>query len=183
MTAQMPSPEGQPYPRDGGHYPPVPRSQSRVDGRQLWSGGVATAVVAALIALVGVLVCRWMFSIPILAPRQDGAYGNAHTTTLILVAAGAALVATLLAHLLLVSTPRPMVFLAWIVGLVTVIFVIFPFRTGAPWSEKIATAVLYLVIGLAIATLLSGVGERAARQRRVTTAHSTTVQRDYQDLR
>ena len=75
-----------------------------------------------------------------------------------------------------------MVFLAWIVGLVTVIFVVFPFRTGAPWSEKIATAVLYLVIGLAIATLLSGVGERAARQRPVTTARSATVERDYQDL-
>jgi CBS domain containing-hemolysin-like protein len=153
-----------------------------VDAGLLWAGGVATAFVAGLIALVGVLVCRWLFTIPILAPRQDGAYGNAHTTTLIMVAAGAALVATLLAHLLLVSTPRPMVFLAWIVGLVTVIFVVFPFRTGAPWPEKIATAVLYLVIGLAIASLLSGVGERATRQRPVTTAHSTAVQRDYQDL-
>jgi hypothetical protein len=182
MTAPMPSPHGQPYPPDGGLYRPPPRSRPRVDAGLLWAGGVATAFVAGLIALVGVLVCRWLFTIPILAPRQDGAYGNAHTTTLIMVAAGAALVATLLAHLLLVSTPRPMVFLAWIVGLVTVIFVVFPFRTGAPWPEKIATAVLYLVIGLAIASLLSGVGERATRQRPVTTAHSTAVQRDYQDL-
>jgi hypothetical protein len=38
----------------------------------LWSGGVATAVVAGLVALVGVLVCRWVFNIPILAPRRDG---------------------------------------------------------------------------------------------------------------
>jgi hypothetical protein len=33
------------------------------DARQLWSGGAATAVIAALIALVGILVCRWLFNI------------------------------------------------------------------------------------------------------------------------
>ena len=133
----------------------------------LWSGGVATAVVAGLIALVGVLVCRWLFNIPILAPKRYGAYGDARTTTLVLLAAGGALVATLLAHLLLLSTPRPMVFFGWIVGLVTVIVVIFPFRTDAPLSHKIATAALYLIIGIAIGTLIAGVGERATRIRTV----------------
>jgi hypothetical protein len=131
----------------------------------LWSGGVATAVVAGLIALVGVLVCRWLFNIPILAPKRYGAYGNAHTTTLVLIAFGAALIATLLAHLLLLGTPRPMVFFGWIVGLITVIVVVFPFRTGAVLSHKIATAVLYLIIGIAIGTLIAGVGERATRMR------------------
>ena len=37
-------------------------------------------------------------------------------------------------------------------------------------EEKIATAVVYLVIGVAIGTLLSGVGERATRVRPVATA-------------
>jgi hypothetical protein len=63
--------------------------------------------VAALVALVGVLVCRWLLQIPLLSPKQDGAYGDVHTTDLMLVAAAAALVATALAHLLLLSTPRP----------------------------------------------------------------------------
>ncbi len=138
-----------------------------MDARQLWSGGVATAVVAGLIALVGVLVCRWLFHIPILAPKRYGAYGDAHTTTLVLIAAAAALVATLLAHLLLLSTPRPMVFFGWIVGLVTVIVVVFPFRTGAALSHEIATAALYLIIGVAIGTLIAGVGERSVRTRTV----------------
>lgn len=133
----------------------------------LWSGGVATAVVAGLIALVGVLVCRWLFNIPILAPKRDGAYGNAHTTTLVLISFAAALVATLLAHLLLMSTPRPMVFFGWIVGLVTVVMVIFPFKTGATLAEKAATAAVYLVIGIAIGTLITGVGDRATRVRAV----------------
>ena len=65
-----------------------------VDARRLWSGGVASAVVAGLVALTGVLVSRWVFNVPVLAPQQDGAYGDARTTGLILAAMAAALIAT-----------------------------------------------------------------------------------------
>jgi hypothetical protein len=34
-----------------------PQTRPVVDARQLWAGGVATAIVAALVALVGVVVC------------------------------------------------------------------------------------------------------------------------------
>ena len=167
MTVPMEpnTPERRPYAQEPPAYVPPRRGRPGVDARMLWSGGVATAVVAGLIALVGVLVCRWLFNIPILAPKRYGAYGDAHTTTLVLIAAGAALAATLLAHLLLLSTPRPMVFFGWIVGLITVIVVIFPFRTDAALSHKVATAALYLIIGIAIGTLIAGVGERATRIR------------------
>ena len=150
----------------------------------LWSGGAATAVVAGLIALVGVLVCRWLFNIPILAPKRYGAYGDAHTTTLVLIAAGAALAATLLAHLLLLSTPRPMVFFGWIVALVTLVFVIFPFQTGAPQKQEIATAAVFLVIGVAIGALLGSVGDRAVRVRRVAPPPPADPEYpgDYRDL-
>ncbi len=123
--------------------------------------------MVGLIALVGVLVCRWVLKIPVLAPKRDGAYGDAHTTTLVLVAVAGALVATVLIHLLLLAVPRPMVFFGWIVALVTVIFVIFPFRTDAPLKQQIATAVVYAVIGLATGTLLGTVAGRATRVRRV----------------
>jgi hypothetical protein len=146
-----------------GNAQPPPRP--KVDAGQLWAGGVATAVVAALVALAGILVCRWLFNVPLLAPRQDGAYGNVHTTGLVLAAAAAALIATAIAHLLLLSTPRPMTFFTWIVGLATVVMVLFPFSTGAPVSQKVATAAVDLVIGLAIGSLLSGVGARAVRRR------------------
>jgi Family of unknown function (DUF6069) len=88
-----------------------------VDARQLWSGGAATAVVAALIALVGILVCRWLFNIPVLAPRQDGAWGDASTAGYAIAAAAAALVATAIMRLLLIATPRPQMFFTWIIGL------------------------------------------------------------------
>jgi Family of unknown function (DUF6069) len=164
--ASYPQQQGR-YPPDQGRYPPPQRSRPRVDAGTLWAGGAATAVVAGLVALVGVLVCRWLFDIPILSPRHDGAYGDAHTTTLVLVAAGGALVATLLLHLLLLGVPRPMVFFGWIVALVTLVFVIFPFQTGAPQKQQIATAAVYLAIGVAIGALLGSVGSRAVRVRRV----------------
>ena len=104
-------------PRNG-ETPPRPK----VDAGQLWPGGVATAIVAALVALVGILVCRWLFSIPLLSPQQDGAYGDAHTTGYVLAAAVAALIATAILYLLLLSTPRPMTFFTWIVALESPIY-------------------------------------------------------------
>jgi hypothetical protein len=38
----------------------------------LWTGGLATAVVAALVAVVGVLVARGLFDVPVLAPHRGG---------------------------------------------------------------------------------------------------------------
>jgi hypothetical protein len=173
-TAPMP-----PEPRGGGYgsrasipddyrqreaRPSRPRpSRPQVDAGKLWPGGIATALVAALVALVGVLVCRWLFGIPLLAPKSDGAYGDVHTTDLVLLAAAAALVATGLTHLLLLSTPRPLTFFAWIIGLGTVLAVLVPFSTAAPLTAKFATAVVDLVLGVAIGSLISGVAARSVR--------------------
>jgi hypothetical protein len=144
-----------------------PQTRPVVDVRTLWAGGVATAIVAALVALVGVVVCRWLFNIPLLSPQSQGTYGDAHTTDVVILAAAAALLATGLAHLLLTAAPRPMTFFTWIVALITLLMVLFPFSTSAPISQKIATAAVDLVIGFAIGSLLNGVGSRAVRQRRV----------------
>jgi Family of unknown function (DUF6069) len=72
-------------------------------------------------------------------------------------AAAAALAATAIMHLLLVATPRPQLFFAWIIGLATVIAVVYPFSTTAPLSQKVATAVVNLVLGA---------GSRAGRHGR-----------------
>ena len=183
-TAPMPDgsrrdgPSSDPYGRDGysrdgygsDRYPPgAPRpvrprpTRPQVDAGKLWPGGIATAVVAGLVALVGVLVCRWLFGIPLLAPKSDGAYGDVHTTALVLLAVAAALVATAVAHLLLLSTPRPLTFFGWIIGLATVLAVLLPFSTSAPLTAKIATAVVDLILGVAIGSLISGVAARSVR--------------------
>jgi hypothetical protein len=136
----------------------------RPDSGQFWAGAVATAVVAALIALVGILVCRWALGIPILAPASDGTWGDAHTGEYVLVAACVALVAAGLLYLLVLAAPEPDTFFRWITGLATVVAVVYPFSTGAPLEQKAATAVVNLVLGVAIMSLLTGVASRAIRR-------------------
>lgn len=144
----------------------VPSGASRtVDAGRLWTGGVATAVVAALVALVGVLICRGLLDVPVLAPTDQGTLGDATTFRLAALAALAALLATGLLHLLLLSTPRPGQFFTWIVTLVTVAAALAPFLTDADLDEKVATSAIYLAIGIAIGSLLSGVARSAVRLR------------------
>jgi hypothetical protein len=148
---------------------PAPRQVGvGVDEGKLWAGGAASAVVVGLVALVGVLVSRWLFKVPLLAPSQDGAFGDVHTATLILVAMGAALVATALVHLLMLGTLRPLMFFGWIVALVTTIAVVFPFGTTALLDAKIATAIVNLAIGLATGMLVGGIAARSIPGARPT---------------
>jgi Family of unknown function (DUF6069) len=150
-----------------GSRPPQrpPSDRPSVDAGRLWAGGIATAIVACLVGLVGVLIARWLLGIALLAPTRDGAYGDVHTTGLLLGIAAASLIATLLMHLLLLSTPRPLAFFGWIIGLATVLAVVITFSTAAPLDAKVATAVVVVVLGISIGTLLSGVGARSVRVR------------------
>ena len=136
---------------------PVTPQRPRVDAVKLWTGGLATAVVAALIALVGSLVVRVVTqAVPHGLDRID-------TPALCVAAALAALVATGLAHLLLVSTPRPLAYLGWIVGLATAAVAVLPLTAGLPLPTALAQGALNLVIGLAIGSLVAGAGAASTR--------------------
>ena len=149
-------------------YPASPNDAGspriRIDSGRFWAGAAATAVVAALIALVGILICRWTLGIPILAPVGAGAWGDAHTGMFVFGAAVVALVAAALLYLLMLGTPQPGLFFAWIMGLATLAAVVYPFSTSAPVNQKGATAVVNLVLGIAITSLLTGVAARAVRR-------------------
>jgi hypothetical protein len=134
-----------------------------VDAARLWTGGLATALVAALVAVVGVLIARGLFDVPVLAPTGEGALGNANTARLAILAAVAALLATGLMHLLLVSTPRPFRFFTWIISLLTLVAVLAPFMTDAKLATQVATAAIGLVMGMAIGSLVSGAARSAIR--------------------
>jgi Na+/proline symporter len=152
----------------GNTYPAAPSSDRHVvHAATLWAGGAATAVVAALIALVGLLVVREIFDTPVVYPPDDGPLGS-QTTALMVYAAVAALLATALAHVLMLTTPRAMSFFGWIMGLVTVIVTLAPFvMADASRASKIGSSIIYLVIGVAITSLISGVA-RTARRRAAT---------------
>ena len=137
--------------------------RARINAERLWAGGVATAVVAGLIALVGVLIVRAILRIAVYAPSEAGAFGDGHTVLLCAAAAAAALAATGLVHLLLVATPRPLSYFGWIVGLATAAAAVLPVATAASLPVALAQGVIHLVIGLAIGSLVAGAAANAMR--------------------
>ena len=130
---------------------PTPR---HVAAGRLWTTGAATALVAALTALVSLLLIRGVLNVPVFAPRGAGAWGDATTGYVALVAALAALAATGLLHLLLVTVARPRAFFAWIAGLLTAAITLLPFTSGLDVSTRVGSAAVFLLIGLAIDCLL-----------------------------
>ena len=176
---QQPGDYPQQYQQQPGGYPQQyqqPSGYSQQDQRsggwrsvnpgRLWGGGVATAVVAGLAVAVGVYISRHILGIPVLAPRRAGSFGNSPTAVYALVAAGSALLATALLHVLLLGAPRPLNFFDWIAVLALVIAVASPFAQMASLSSQVATALINLIVGIAVISLLTGVGAAATRQRR-----------------
>jgi hypothetical protein len=134
-----------------------------VNAGRLWSGGLATALVAGLVSLVGILLTRGLFDVPILAPKGEGTWGGANTFWYSFGAACAALLATGLMHVLLLTTPRPMLFFAWAIGLSTFAAILAPFMVEAELASRICTSLLNLVIGAAIGSLVAGTAKAALR--------------------
>ena len=134
--------------------------RTAIASSRLWAGGAATACVAALVAVIGVLLFSSVLDIrivqpPLLLTITDSLAVNYAATAFV-----AALLATALAHLLAATTPRPRMFFGWIVGLATVATMVVPFAADASMAGKVSTAVINMVVGIAIATLLTGILSR-----------------------
>lgn len=129
--------------------------QIRVDAGRLWAGAAATALVAGLIAVVGILIARGLVHVDVLAPKGEGVWGNANTVTYALVSAAVALAATGLLHLLLVTTPRATVFFTWIMVLLTLIAVVLPLSLPVDLASRVTTGLINLAIGLAVTGILT----------------------------
>jgi len=140
-----------------------PRPAPSLNAGRLWAGGFATAVVAGLIAIVGILVGRGLFGVAVLAPKGAGTWGDARTAWYAVGAGVLSLVATGLMHVLIVSTPRPMRFFRWIMVLATVVAMVAPFITEESLGSRLYTAGLNLVLGVAIGSLVAGTARSAMR--------------------
>ena len=140
----------------GGRHPVV-------NAGRLWAGGVATAVVAALIAVVGILIARGIFNVPVLAPEQAGVWGDADTLTYALAAFGAGVLATGLIHVLLISTPSPFTFFGWSLGLCVLAAVLAPFAAGGDLAPKVTTALINAVIGIEVWSLTASAAHRSSQ--------------------
>ncbi len=144
----------------------------RLNPGRLWAGGVATAVIAALIVIVGISIARGIFGVPMPVPATSGAMP---AFAYVALAAGAAIVGTALLHLLIAGAPRPLAFFSWIVFLGTVLAVLAPFSNSvfgsfsniAFLNSKSSVAAINLVVGIAIGSLLTGVARSSVTRQPV----------------
>jgi hypothetical protein len=156
-------------PVSGGPVPPDQRPAVKLNATRLWAGGVMTAVVVALLMIVGVSVARGIFAVPVPVPSSGGGIS---AFAYVLLGVLAALVATALVQLLVMAAPRPLMFFGWIVFLCTVIAVLAPlqvfgsFNHIAMLNSKIATAVINVCVGIAIGSLVTGIARSSLMVRR-----------------
>jgi hypothetical protein len=99
-----------------------------------------------------------------------------------LVAALATIACTALLHVLVLTTPRPRLFFGAICTTVIVLLMLLVFLLpGGQLEAKVATALLYAIIGIVILSLLSGVARTAIRYDTAGPAQGTTqaIRPDY----
>jgi hypothetical protein len=124
-----------------------------VEAGRFWAGAAATALVAALIGLIGVIVFERIFS----TGSQQAAWAI-DGAILAILAAG-------LLHLLILSTPRPRAFFGWIMALVIVVIAVLPFAWTSDVTAAALSGLINLLIGIAVWSLLAGVAGRTIVRR------------------
>lgn len=141
---------------DAGRGPGWPGARLVHDGL-LWTGGIATAMVAALVTLTGAVIARGILQVPLIVPTATGGWGEVSAATYL--GTGAyTLAATALLYGLLVAAPQPFLFFGWTMGLATLVMGLMPLaaHTSTP-SAAISIAVNLSVCG-AVWSLLVAVG-------------------------
>ena len=138
----------------------VPTGPS-VDAGRFWAGVVATALVTALIGLVGVLIVDQILDIELVVRDLvgTGSTGAAFVVGGVL----ASIAAGGLLQLLVMSTPKPRAFFGWIMFLATLTAALLPLTWTDVLESAIASGLVNALIGIAIWSLLLGVLSRTLR--------------------
>ena len=133
------------------------RPRVAIDAARLWGGGLATACVAALVAVAGVMICEYVLDISLVRPAVVLDVTDSFRLDYALTAFVLALAATGVGHGLAVATPRPRAFFGWIMGLATVCGAAAPFAIGDDLDSQIATACINVALGICVWTLVASV--------------------------
>ncbi|MEN0129265.1 MAG: DUF6069 family protein [Brevundimonas sp.] len=157
--AAVPQPAPSPTPAP---VPPPATPRLTLDAGRYWAGVAATAIVAALVGVVGVVIFDGILDVTLTYKDPFG------TDSVVGAYVAGAVVAAVLAggllHLLVISTPRPRAFFGWIVGLVTLVAAILPFAWTDDTTRALCSGTINLFIGIAVWSLLAGVYARTVRR-------------------
>jgi hypothetical protein len=130
-----------------------------IDPGRFVAGALATALVAALIGLVGVIVIEGIFDQDLVPPPDIFSTGS-HAAAFAIDGAIFAILGAAVLALLVISTPRPRRFFGWIMALGVVIITVLPFAWTSHLDRAVLSAVVSLIIGVATWSLLAGVATR-----------------------
>lgn len=156
-------PAGSGFPATG---TPVSAADPRlaVEAGRFWAGAAATALVAALIGLIAVIVFERIFGIALVPPPDVLGTGSQQVAWAVDGAILALLAAGLL-HVLILTTPRPRAFFGWIMALVIVVVTVLPFAWSSDTVAAALSGLVNLLIGVAVWSLLAGVAGRTIVRR------------------
>jgi hypothetical protein len=134
---------------------------------RFWAGALATTLVAALIGLAADFILEEVLNLEIQA--QADVFGTG-SDLMAWVLAGAlfALASAAVLYLLVMSTPRPRSFFGWVVALATVILAAVPFAGQFELIPAILAAIVWIIIGSAVYSLLTGTLSRTVVRRTTT---------------
>ncbi|WP_275003170.1 hypothetical protein [Promicromonospora iranensis] len=171
--AQTPGTPTQPVGRtaDGAAVQPVTSGTENprlgLEVGRFWAGALATTLVAALIGLAANFILGEVLNLEIRA--QADLFGTG-SDMMAWVVAGAlfALAAAAVLYLLVMSTPRPRSFFGWVVALATVILAAVPFAGQFELVPAILAAIIWIIIGSAVYSLLTGTLSRTVVRRTPT---------------
>jgi hypothetical protein len=156
---------------DGGTRPgaagiPERATRPSLNSALYWSGVAATAVVAAVTAVVGVIIAEGILDRELVPPLLNVFALDGHIARYACSAAVAAVLAGALLHLLILSAPHPGGFFTWIAALVTLACALLPFTFTDNVGDALLTGVLNAAIGISITTLVPAVAVRTRRHVR-----------------
>lgn len=135
-----------------------------IDHLRLWIGGVATALVAALLTLVIWWVVRDVLDIPALRALDDTRrFADDEAVDDAIVVFVATLVATAVLDALLVLAPTPLRFFGWLLGLAAAVVALAPWTTDGETAPKLARSIGTVVVALTVWSLLTGAARRSVR--------------------
>ncbi|WP_454859432.1 hypothetical protein [Promicromonospora soli] len=135
-----------------------------LEAGRYWAGALATMLVAGLIGLAADLILEGVFDLEIRS--QADIFGTGSDMVAWFVAGALfALVAALLLYVFVLSTPRPRSFFGWVVGLATAILAALPFAGEFELVPAILAALVWIVIGSATYSLLTGTLSRTVVRR------------------
>ena len=131
----------------------------RIDQIRYWVGAGITAVLAALVSLIALVIAQGIVHVPVVLGSN-----SVHAAVYGIAAAGIALLAAGLFDAMLQVAPRPLTYYSWLAAIITALATLLPFTANVGLHSQIALATTNFAVGVVI-TLLVPIAASNARRR------------------